>query len=134
MNNTEEEQREITEAALILLSMADAVWDSPHIHTSDDEAHTPQTLVDYDMTEAAESLLLLSTTAHVACANDQMSSGLLSTQSIEDGDIPGHTSTSPASAAPDIAPDASDTPDTASSFASVSIPVSDPQWAGLTAD
>ncbi|CAD0112038.1 unnamed protein product [Aureobasidium uvarum] len=136
MNNTEEVQREMNEAALILLSMADAVWDSPHVHTSDDEAHAPQTPIDYDKIEAAESLLLLSTTTHVVHADDQMNSDLPSTQPVEDDndDIPRHTSTSPASAAPDVVPDASDFPDAASSFTSVSTPVSNSQWAGLSAD
>ncbi|KAG9552951.1 hypothetical protein KCU71_g8645, partial [Aureobasidium melanogenum] len=144
MDNPEEEQHEMIEAALILLSMADAVWDP--VQTSDDVNATsaPEIPVDDDMLEAAASLLLLSTHP-VVNTGDKVASDSQSTQSVEHDDTPGQDSS--ASAAPNLAPGdpnlaldagsdvgpiASDASATASAV--TSDPVDNPQWAGLTAD
>ncbi|KAH0160001.1 hypothetical protein KCU67_g6896, partial [Aureobasidium melanogenum] len=144
MDNFEEEQHEMIEATLILLSMADAVWDPAQ--TSDDVNATsaPEISVDDDMLKAAASLLLLSTHP-VVNAGDKVASDSQSTQSVEHDDTPGQDSS--ASAAPDLAPgapnlaldagsDAGPIASDASATASAvtSDPVDNPQWAGLTAD
>ncbi|KAG9951164.1 hypothetical protein KCU85_g2959, partial [Aureobasidium melanogenum] len=139
-----EEQREVIEAALVLLSMADAVWDpaKPSDHVNGTSA--PETSVDDDMLEAAASLLLLPTHP-VVHAGDKIASDSRSTQSV------GHKDTleqdSSASATPDLASDALDAtldagldtgPIASDAAATASAATSDitdnPQWAGLTAD
>ncbi|KAG9817606.1 hypothetical protein KCU98_g5198, partial [Aureobasidium melanogenum] len=144
MDNTEEEQREMIEAALILLSMTDAVWDPAQTSDNVNATPAPETSVDDDMLEAAASLLLLSTHP-VVNAGDQVASESHSTQSMEHDDTPGQDSS--ASAAPDLAPGARDAALDAGSDAGpivsdavttasavTSDPVDNPQWAGLTAD
>ncbi|KAG9629314.1 glycosyl hydrolase, partial [Aureobasidium melanogenum] len=144
MDNLEEKQREMIEAALILLSMAHAVWDPAQTPGDVNASSAPETSVDDDMLEAAASLLLLSTHPVVNAAN-QAASDSQSTQSVEHDDTPGQDSS--ASATPDLAPIAPDalldadsdagsiTSDTsATANAVTSGPIGNPQWAGLTAD
>ncbi|KAG9655804.1 glycosyl hydrolase, partial [Aureobasidium melanogenum] len=140
MDNPEEEQHEMIEAALILLSMADAVWDPAEASDDVNATSAPETSVDNDMLEAAASLLLLSTQP-VVNAGNQVASDSQSTQSVEHDDTPGQDSSAPgAPGAPDAALDAgSDAGPIASDvFATASAvtsdPVDNPQWAGLTAD
>ncbi|KAH0366477.1 hypothetical protein KCU65_g5292, partial [Aureobasidium melanogenum] len=144
MDNTEEEQRETVEAALILLSMADAVWDPARTSDHVNGTSAPGTSVDDDMLEAAASLLRLSTHP-VVHAGDQVASGSQSTQSVGHNDTPGQDSS--ASATPDLAPGAPDATldtgpdadpiasDAAATASTITPDIADnPQWAGLTAD
>lgn len=131
------------EAALILLSMADAVLDlagtSDHVNTTS----TPEASVDDDMVEAATSLLLLSTHP-VINAGDQVASDSPFTQSVEHDNTTGHDLAASVArdvahntleAARDVASDAAPiAPDASTTSTVTPIPVDNPQWAGLTAD
>lgn len=142
MSSTEQEQREIIEAALILLSMAEAVWNPARTSDHNNTTSVPEASVDDDIVEAATSLLLLSTHP-ITNAGDQVASGSPSTQSAEHDNTTGQDSS--ASATPDVTPntpeaalDVADaapvTPDASTTSTVTPIPVDNPQWAGLTVD
>ncbi|CAD0100120.1 unnamed protein product [Aureobasidium mustum] len=144
MDGTDEKQLEMVQAALILLSMADAVWDPAQ--TSDDANATsaPETFVDDDTLEAAASLLLLSTHP-IVNVGGQRASDSPSSQSVKHDDTPERDSSASSATndapdapdapnAPDVAHDAAPTTSNAADAASTVTSVENSHWAGLTAD
>lgn len=129
MDNTEDGQRELVEAGLVLLSMADTVWDLAGPSDRVNMTSAPEASVDDDMLEAAASLLLLSTHP-IINVGDQVASEDTSGRDLS------------ASAAPVGAPKSLDAaldvasiaPDASTTSTVTSIPINNPQWAGLTTD